>query len=135
MYVSCVYAQFLDRLARKESNVPKMNGTPHYGQRGGPNKMTSRCMLLTMKSIYKNTLMKKDPSGFRKPLEQWFLRPELIFFLEFPKHFLFTLSVLKKDPSHFRKHPEQWFLRPDLIFFGILKKKIIHHNRYLQNDH
>ena len=39
---------------------------------------------------------KKDPSCFRKHPEQWFLRPDLNFFLEFQKKFWFALSLTLK---------------------------------------
>ena len=44
-------------------------------------------------------------------------------------------SFNEKRPELIQKHPEQCFLRPDPNFFGILKKKIIHHKRYPQDDH
>ena len=40
--------------------------------------------------------MKKDPSQFRKYLEQCFLRPDLKFFFEFQKKILFAISVTLK---------------------------------------
>ena len=38
-------------------------------------------------------------------------------------------------PEPFQEMSGQWFLRPDLNFFWNFEKKIIHQNRYSQNNH
>ena len=93
--------------------------------------------------------MKKDPSCFRKHLEQCFLRPDLNFFLEFQKNFWFAISVnlkmtiqnyffvknvcKKKSPikfvgnfltqkEHIRAHPNEYEIYVEKYFL-VWKKK------------
>ena len=69
----------------------------HYGQRGVETKVNKGTCYWVWNLCDKIlACMKKDPSCFRKHLEQCFLRPDLNLFLEFQKNFCFTISVTLK---------------------------------------
>ena len=69
----------------------------HYGQRGGQNKMASRCMLLTMKSMCQNTCFtEKRPELTQETSGTMFFKARSKFFF----------GISKKKFIHHKHYPQ-----------------------------
>ena len=92
-----IWKILMHRPVAKDRPCPNPIPTVHYRQRVGPNKMASGCILLTMKSMHKNTCFtEKRPKPFQETSGSMFSKARTKFFLGISKKKIFTISIIFK---------------------------------------